>query len=174
MSRISQELAKNIAKKLTEKTLSNVNLLKKQYCDFVTKCYVNQMPKDVFDAYNKNPQWFYTRRCIDFKGHGFNYESVSSEPVVSNCSGDAILELTPKLAADIMKLKRIKDKASDDYKTLLSETEQALLSCRTFKNIEENIPAAKPFLPPPTSNALMVNFDSINRKINNQPELTTN
>jgi len=168
MSRITKDLAEKIAKKLTEKTLLNYNLIKSQYCDFVTKCYINQMPKDVSDAYKKNPQWFYTRRCIDFKGHGFNYESVSSEPVVCNCSGSAILDLTPKLASDIMKLKRGKEKAYNDYKILLSETEQALLACRTFKNIEENIPAAKPFLPPPTSNALMVNFDSINKKINSQ------
>lgn len=43
---------------------------------------------------------------------------------------------------------------------------------KTHKNIAENLPEAVPFLPPPMSNALVVNFSSLQKKLNKQPEVS--
>lgn len=74
-----------------------------------------------------------------------------------------------------MKIKRELEKAEQEYKQLFSETENALLALKTQKNIRENLPEAIPFLPPPISNSLVVNFASLQKKLNKQPDaLLTN
>ena len=172
MSRISKELATNIATKLTEKSEANILLMRKEYSSLVTELYLAQTPKEVLSLYAIQPDWFYTRGFIDFSGHGFRWEQIRSDiPVICNKGTNAELTLNSKISDRLMKIKRAIDAAVDERKKLFSETEQALIACRTYKQIEENIPAAKPYLPPPTSNALMVNFNSLNKKINSQPEI---
>ena len=172
MSRITKELATSIAKKLTEKSSLNVDALKKEYGCLIAAIYNEQVPEEVNSAYIKHPKWFYTRSRISFTGFGFHWENVQVEKhVICNSNSDAHLELNAKIADKITKAKRKVDKALEEYRKLFSETENALLALRTYKNIEENIPAAKPFLPPPMSKSLVCNFESLNKKINNQPEV---
>jgi hypothetical protein len=70
-----------------------------------------------------------------------------------------------------MKVKRKKEKAKEDYKNLVTETEAALYALKTAKNVRENLPEAAVYLPPPMSNALIVNFNTLQKKLNKQPEV---
>lgn len=172
--RISKELSQSIAKKLTEKSRLAADGLRKEYQQLVSDLYEAQIPKEIKDAFSMHPEWFYTIRSITFDGHGFRWETVTPpSALIANKGTYCHLELNAKMADRIMKSKRKVDKTNEAYKELLRETENALMALRTFKQIEENIPAAKPFLPPPMSNALVCNFDSLNKKINNQPEVKT-
>lgn len=91
-------------------------------------------------------------------------------PVICNSGNtDATLTLTDAIATKLTKAKRKWEKAYADCQELKKETEQALINLRTFKNIRENIPEAGPFLPPPMSNSLVVNVESLNKKLAHQP-----
>lgn len=172
MSRISKELAGQIATKLTEKSKVAVEELHVEYREFVTTIYEEQTPKEVKDCFKNNQQWFYTRSSICLNGHGFGWDRVAStRPVICNRNSDADIYLTAKIAEQIIKYKRKWEKASEDYKQLKLETETALLNLGTHARIKESFPLAAPMLPPPISNALVCNFDSLTKKLQKQPEI---
>lgn len=171
MSRISQDLANQIAFKLTAKSRAAADLLKKEYQALVHQLYLDQIPAEVKKALAKHPEWFYTRQTVGFSGHGFRYEKVNVPiPVVCNSGSDANLTLTDEISSKLTNAKRKWEKADSGCNDLKKETEQALINLRTFKNIRENIPEAAPFLPPPMSNSLVVNVDDLNRKLSQQPK----
>jgi hypothetical protein len=172
--RISKELARSIALKLTEKSKLKADACKNEYGQLVYDIYDSTVPQEVKDMYKKHPDYFEIRGYVKFNGHGFKYEEVKVPlPVISNNTrySQCDLKLTAAIADKLMKEKRKYEKAVKDYKDLFNETETALIALRTFKQIEQNIPAAKPFLPPPMSNALVCNFDKLNSRIDNQPEI---
>jgi hypothetical protein len=164
-------LATQVAFKLTEKSKIAADNFKKEYEKLVTELYEAQTPQLVKDAYAKHREWFYRRSCVLFSGHGFQWEQANTQyPIICNNGTSASLQLTDKIAEKIMKAKRKYDKANDEYKQLKSETENALLALKSFKNIKQHFPDAVNFLPAETSTALVVNFDSLKDKLNRQPE----
>lgn len=173
--RISKDLAGQIAYKLTDKTRLLVEKIKKDYQEVVTVLYEAQTPQAVIDCKKKFPDWFGTKSCVYFSGHGLSHENcTTTRQIISNNWSNAHLELNSKIADKITKAKRKYDKVKDDYNQLKKETEQALINLGTYARIRENIPAAAPFLPPPISNALVCNFDSLNSKLKKQANITVN
>lgn len=176
MSRISKDAARSISFKLTEKSKLAVSQLHEDYREMITALYEDQTPAKVKAAQKEHPEWFYTRSEIYLNGHGFNREWVTpTRPVIANSEdgGDANLHLTAKTAATIFKAKIKWEKADKKYKELRRETESALLALKTYNNIRKELPEAAPYLPPPMSNALVVNFDSLKKKLNQQPTVNT-
>jgi hypothetical protein len=174
MSIISKTLAQQVSYKLVAKSKAKVDELKKEYEEVVTRFYEAQTPKAVKECYKKNPEWFNDRSTVNFRGHGFNWESVTTtRRIICNGGTNANLELTPEIAKHIVAAKNKYEKAQEEYKQLRSETENALLALKTFKNIREHLPEAAPHLPPPISNALVVNFDSLKKKLERQPTVSS-
>lgn len=168
--RISQDLAQQIAYKLTQGSRDNADSFRVEYRELATAFYEQQTPKEVIAMKDLHPDYFQTRQRVDFAGHGFRYEQVTStRSVICNAGQTANLALTPKIADKLTKAKAKWEKADKECQALKAETETALLNLRTFARISENIPAAIPFLPPPMSNALVVNVDSLNKKLKHQP-----
>ena len=164
--RMTKELAKQIARKLTVKKIEVSNQIFIDYRQAVTDAYIKQTPKEVAETFKKHPDWFYTRSGISFSGHGFRWETVTAtEQVICNSRSDANLNLDDKLAAKLTNLKRKNENAVAAYNALVDEIETALFNLRTFANVEKNFPEAIPFLPASTSTALMVNFDALRKKI---------
>lgn len=171
MSVISRTVAEQIAYKLTTKSKASADALQKEYQEIVTKLYEAQTPKSVKDCDKKHPEWFYKRGTVNFRGHGFSYENVTTtRQVICNGGTNANLELNPEIAKQIVVAKNKWEKALDDYKNLKRETENALIALKTHKNIREHLPEAAQYLPPPMSNALVVNFDSLKKRLERQPE----
>ena len=105
-------------------------------------------------------------------GHGFRWTRVkTSRTVICNSGTSANLELTAKSSTAIMNLKRKYDKAIEDHKQLRLGTETAILNLGTHARIKENFPLAAPMLPPPMSNALVCNFDSLTKRLQKQPDV---
>jgi len=174
MSRISNETAKQIAIKLTEKSRIAAEKLHVEYRELVTELYEEETPQEVKALFKKLPDWFYTRGYVNFNGHGFGWEQVSTtRQIICNGGTNANLHLTSKIADKITTSKRKWDKAKKNYEDLKDETKQALLALKTTNNIRKEIPLAAPMLPPPMSNALVCNFDSLKKKLSHQPEEKT-
>lgn len=173
MSRISKEAAKSISYKLTEKSRLIVAALHEEYREMITTMYEDHTPAEIKAVKKLFPDWFCTRSEIYLNGHGFNREWITStRPVIANSNDDCNLHLTAKSAAPVFKAKTKWEKADKKYKELRRETESALLALKTYNNIRKELPDAAPYLPPPMSNALVVNFDGLKKRLNSQPTTT--
>jgi hypothetical protein len=173
MSVISKDLAQQISTKLTEKSRLAVDALRKDYQTIATEIYEDQVPEEIKKAFKLYPDWFYTRQSLYFNGHGFSFERVTPiRHVICNNGTEANLKLTIKTSDKLMAAKRKVEKAEKEYKLLKEESKQALLTLKTFTNIRKELPEAASMLPPPLSNALVVNFNSLKTRLNKQPNPT--
>jgi hypothetical protein len=169
MSRISNDLAQQIAFKLTEKSKKVMDEKHIAFRDLVTTLYEESTPALIIDALKKFPDWIDTCSSIRLNGHGFNYEYVTpTRKCVSNSSVNS-LELTQKMADKITSVRKVWEKSKKQYNDLKDEVKHALLSLKTFANIRKELPAAAEYLPPPMSNALVVNLGSLNKRLTTQP-----
>lgn len=172
MATLSKMVIENITERMTSKSKKYADAMLKEYEQVVAGIFESQIPDEVKKVFKSHPDYIKTATEAYLDGHGFNRESVcfgKSLPAVSNYR--AALKLTAAIADRIMKHKRKYEKAKEDYKLLVRETEAALTALKTHKNIRENLPEAIPFLPPPMSNSLVVNFESLQKKLQKQPEV---
>lgn len=168
---ISQDLANQIAFKLTEKSRIAADNLHVVFRELATKIYEDQTPQEIKNTFKKFPDWFEIRTQVVLNSHGFNWECVSTtRPVITNAYGKCHIKLTQALADKLSAAQSKWQKAKGKYEQLKKETKLALLALKTHKNIKEEFPEAAPMLPPPMSNALVVNFDSLKRKLRIQSD----
>ncbi len=172
MATLSKMVIENIAERMTTKSKDNWKLMLKEYQDLATSIYEEQLPAEVKKLFKTHSEYMRTTSSVGADGNGLNRESIRmSKSLPSKQGYNDNLKLTDPLAEKIVKAKRKYEKAKDDYELLLRETQSALAALRTEKNIRENLPEAIPFLPPPMSNSLVVNFTSLQKKLNSQPEI---
>jgi len=171
--RISQDLAKQIASKLTEKSKAAYIAEQTAFKELVYETYMSRTPAEVRAVFEKHPDWVFSRQEVIINGHGFNYmRAMASKPVVCNeGSLNAHMPMTEKVGSILLSAWRKVEKAKEKYEKLKKETETALLNLKTTKQIAENLPAAIPFLPPPMSNSLVVNIDTLKRKLAAQQDV---
>jgi hypothetical protein len=172
MATLSQMVIENIAEKMTERSKKHSEVMLKEYQELATLLYDAQVPDEVKKCFKNHPDYIETTRTVYLDGHGFNRETVSLSKQAPATSGyHETLKLTAAIADKLIKAKRKWEKARDEYKDLYNETKSALLALKTHKNIRENLSEAIPFLPPPMSNSLVVNFNSLQKKLKKQPEI---
>lgn len=171
MAVLSKMAVQNIAEKMTKKSKDYHAKLEQELRNLLTEIYEEQIPEDVKKVFKKHPEYIETCTSVYLDGHGFNRETLRmSKSLPATSSYHQPLKLTSAIADRIKKVKNKCEKAEEDYEKLVQETQSALLALKTQKNIRENLPEAVPFLPPPMSNALVVNFTSLQKKLNSQPE----
>lgn len=150
MSRISQALAAQIAKKLVEKKRTTQSQLQKEMREYFTEIAESKIPKDVMLFFKKHSEYVKTTSSMRVDGKGFNRLDITlvrAIPSVSpNCYYEHI-DLTEAEATSGKKKHDAYQKMKSDTDTLESEIEQTLLSLRTFANIEKELPEAKEYLP---------------------------
>lgn len=166
MSRITNDIAKQVATKLLEKKKEAQLAAAKKYQQFLEDEAFKQVPKEIMDLLEKHNRFFNKVSAVKLIGHGFEHETVKmSKSIPSSDYNYFILEMTASLATKIMNLKRASDKAKEDYDKSFQILEQALINCRTFKNVEQNIPEAKPYLPQAKTMALAINYADVRKLI---------
>jgi len=160
---------------MTEGSRKKVDELKKEYGEAAKQMYLSDIPAKVMEVFKTHSEYFETTTNLYLDGHGFNRDSVDfvgSLPSMKSYS--CPLKLTAARGETLVKMKRKYVAAKQAYKDLVDETETALLTLRTFARIRETLPEAAPFLPPPMSNSLVVNFDTLQKKLKAQPEVPEN
>lgn len=171
MARLSNQTIENIAEKMTAQTLTAVQQLKRDYEEIVTCFYEDQIPQAVKTFAKQHSGFIHFGRTVRLEGNGFRWENINTtRPIIEDDYGNAKLEMNAKMAEKIKKAMNKHEDANKSYRTLLTETKQALSALGTNNRIKENLPEAIPFLPPPMSNALVVNFTSLQRKLKLQPD----
>lgn len=174
MSVLSKVVIEQIAEKMTEKSKKYSELVYKELKELVTEIYESQVPEPVMKVFKTHCDYIETCSSIELDGHGFNRETITlTKQLPATSTYRQKLHLTATIADKIIKAKRKREKAKEDYENLLRETQSALSALKTYKNVRENLPEAVPYLPPPMSNALVVNFNSLQKRLNKQPEVKT-
>jgi len=148
MSRISMQLAEQIAKKLTEKKQALIAPTNLEFREFITQSFEATVPKPVMELFKKHSEYVETTNSVYLNEKGFSRENVSLTKAVPSIKEYSVhFPLTDAVAIKAKKLYHVWQKAKDDYKALFEETETALLNLRTFANIEKQLPEAVQYLP---------------------------
>jgi hypothetical protein len=172
MAVLSKMVIEQIAGKMTEKSKKYAEQMDREWKELATTIYESQLPVEVMKLFKSHSEYVQTVRDLYIDGHGLNREYVElSKQLPSPTKYNNTIKLTAAIGEKLVNAKRKKEKAFDDYKQLLREIESALYALKTDKNVRENLPEAIPYLPPPMSNALVVNFDALQKKLNKQPEV---
>ena len=173
MGQLSKQVIEQIAVKMTEKSKKYAEAMEKELKEVVTEIYQDQVPAEVMKVFKTHCEYIETAQSLYLDGHGFNRENLTmTKQLPATSSYSQKLKLTAPIADRILKAKRKYDQAKKDYKSLVEEIENALFALKTHKNVRENLPEAAVYLPPPMSNALVVSFDSLQKKIRKQPEIS--
>jgi hypothetical protein len=173
MGQLSKQVIEQIALKMTEKSKKFVDACEKELKEVVTEVYAATIPAEVMKVFKTHCEYVETTQSLYVDGNGFNREDFTMTKQLPSTSGYSTkLKLTATTADQILKVKRKRDKAREDYKNLVQETESALSALRTHKNVRENLPEAAAYLPPPMSNALVVSFDSLQKRLRKQPDIS--
>lgn len=172
MAVLSKMVIESIATKMTEKSRKYVDQLLKDYQTLATEIYETQIPDEVKKCFKTHSEYIQTTESLYLDGNGFNRVSASmTKRLPAKSEYSQRVKLTSITADKLIAAKIKYEKAQDDYKQLRLETESALYALKTGKNIRENFPEAIPYLPPPMSNSLVVNFSSLQKKLVKQPDI---
>jgi len=163
MTRITKEIAQEVATRMTEKKKMEIDVLDKKLKDCVHKYVLKQIPKSVLACFKNNKGYFNTRSSFQFVGNGFNFESyyVNSDLPYNK------YQLSPDVetAKAILQIKHEKDKKNVERNSLRSEIEIALYNLKTYNAVEKEFPEAFKLLPKRITQALTINIKSIREKL---------
>jgi len=163
MSRITKQIAENVAAQLTRKKNTEISSLKKELENKFSEIYLKTVPKEVLQLFEKFPDYVKTRRGLQCTGNGFEWQTLDFNkelPAYKNCFSPDELD-----AKELLELaNKIKDKKQELFK-LKAEIENVVFNLRTFKRVEIEFPEAVPFLPTTVSTALMVNISDLRNKL---------
>src|ERR1700761_2259676 len=96
--RISQDLAKQIALKLTEKSKAAYMAEQTSFRELVYETYMSRTPAEVRAVFEKHPDWLFTRQEVTIHGHGFNHmRTTASKPVICNQGQYACMPMNDKV-----------------------------------------------------------------------------
>lgn len=164
--RMSQELARQISYRMTEKKTKEVEKLYLDLRKYVTDEYNAITPKAVKMMFKKHPEWLYTTNTVKLEGCGFRYEYVTTiTKVIANKQSDAFMPVNKEVYGEALKLLNKHAEAKKAVESLQAEIRTALNGLKTFTQIQKHLPEAVKYLPKSTSMKLMVNFDTLREKI---------
>lgn len=167
MSRITKEIATQVATQLTTKKREVLAELNKKFRAELKRMYVEDTPSEIKELAEKHPEYFDFRNRIGFNGtNGFGYESYGIEGrVISTVGGAYYTKILPEHAKYLKKLdNEIQDKKKEIL-SLIKELEILLYSLRTYPKVAEQFPEAVPFLPFKTTSALAINIEDLRKKL---------
>lgn len=165
MSRVTNEIARAVAEKLVQSKKDEQVVLEKELQVVIRDMYIASLPKGLMVAYKTYEEWFDTCNQILLKGvgitPGYNYYRI----------GDALpkntqfLELTDEQVKEILRLEGSIKSKKGEIESLRNQIKTALLTYRTYKNIEDNFPEAFVLLPVRVSTLPMINIKDIRCKL---------
>jgi hypothetical protein len=166
MSRITKEIAKEVALKLTSKKFEEYQVLIEELSLKTFELYSATIPKEIIESSKKFPDYFDFSHHLNVTGNGFSYDQIkiSEKSVVK--SSNKYYTPQPQDAKALMAVKNKIEDARKSYKDLVFEIENLVYHLRTYAKVAEQFPEAVPFLPNKAiTTALAINIDDIRKKL---------
>lgn len=159
MSRITKQIATEVAEKLMASRHVAIEKLKKERQEYIVACYLTLIPKDVQIFFTKFGSFCKPKCSVYVHGVGVKAQYIQFGKSLPDNNKNLLLE--DKEADAFIKFEDAICDAKKDYKKLFLEIEAALYGYRTYKKVEENFPEAYALLPKTNSCAVMINISSI-------------
>lgn len=167
MSRISKQLAREIALKLVEPIDSKRRKISSQLDDLACKSRERITPTPVLEIFKSHPKYF--NRCSNYiiiKGNHIYLEgklNLNSIPC-NRDEGDTIV--AEKFEEEAWSLYNQSEKLRKEKTQLISEIENTLIKLSSFSAIKREFPEAGVLLPDENKNdSLMISIESTVNKI---------
>jgi len=163
MSRITKEIASEVALKLISKKSDEIIKLDKEISEIFEVMVLSKLPRAVKETFKSNKVFFNRRKSFQISGNGFDYVYVNTtnEVPYNNSSFVATAEESKILLPMVNK----KTELEVNYRKLYREIETLLYSLRTYSKVIAEFPEAEPFLPASISNKLMLNVSDIRKQL---------
>lgn len=168
MSRITKDIAQEVAEKMVAPVLAQVKVAHKKLKDAMWVVMDNKTPQIIKDAYAKNPEYFDTIERVYVQGNGFNGQEIKTSKRFISPSGNYSTTIQPAEAEGkiLWDLYVEWEKQNKEYVELKSSIFNTLYSLKTYAQVGKNFVVAVPFLPEKTSTELSVPIDNICEKLN--------
>lgn len=175
MSRVTKDIAEEVALKMTAPIKIEVDKHKKELADAMLVVMQNRIPQVVKDAFEKHPEYFDTIERVYLQGNGFNGQEVRTSKRFISKSGNysTTVQLNDAEHKIIWDLYRKYEEKEKEYKDLTKSIETTLYQLKTYNAVGKNFVEAVPFLPERISTALMVPIDDIREKLSQYAGKTT-
>lgn len=168
MSRITKDIAQEVAEKMVAPVLAQVKVAHNKLKDAMWIIMDNKTPQIIKDAYAKNPEYFDTIERAYVQGNGFNGQEIKTSKRFISPSGNYSTTIQPTEAECkiLWDLYVDWEKQNKEYAELKSSISNTLYSLKTYAQVGKNFVEAVPFLPEKTSTELSVPIDNIREKLN--------
>jgi hypothetical protein len=149
MSRITQLIAEKVAEQIVKPIGVKIKEAEKEMGEYVRNIVLKEIPKEVVEFYAKHKAYTRELSTVYAKGVGISsYIIVHIETLPSNTGSYAKdLQLNKVDAAKVIKfndhIKDLKEKKKNTY----TEIYNLLLSLRTYKRVQAELPEIYPYLP---------------------------
>ena len=164
MSRITKDIAHEVARKLTSKKTEEINKIEKELQLKLEGFLLEKVPKEIMDLFKKHPNYFEKTSSFRISGNGFNYEYLQTKNSIPYCGNNSFTP-TAEQAKPLMELNNkitdLKKKKSE----LFREIQNLLYNLRTYSKVISEFPEAEPFLPKTITNKLIVNISDIRNQL---------
>jgi len=164
---ITRIAAEEIAIKLTAQKERDIKDMKGKLSMAVTLAYQSTIPKEVLESFEKHESWMSKTTYVRLVGHGFNYETINLTKTMPTKDRDYgnNFQVEKANSDNWIRQHRAIEAATKERKELIREIENALISLKTHKRIEEAFPEAAKFLPVKSNTAIAVNLTHIRTKL---------
>lgn len=164
MSRITKEIASEIATKLTEKKLTEIRRIQSEQEIYLEEIYLGTISKEVKDFFKLKPNYCKNTRQLRVSGNGFNYAYLNTKNNVP-CLESQSFEPTAEQGKELINFQNKIENLKIVRNKLKNEIENLLYNLRTYSKVILEFPEAEPFLPKNISNKLMININDIRSQL---------
>lgn len=168
MSRITKDIAQEVADKMVVPALAQVEVAHKKLKDAMLVIMQKRTPQIIKDAFAKNPEYFDTNERVYVQGNGFNGQEIKTSERFISKSGNYSTTIQPTEAESkiLWDLYVEWEKQNKECVELKSSIFNTLYSLKTYAQVGKNFEEAVPFLPEKISTELSVPIDNIREKLN--------
>lgn len=168
MSRITKEIAENVATKLVQSKKQVIDCLRKKLENEVKEHVIKEVPLEVMLVFNKNPNFIRVERRVEISGNGWNFQSVYLDKAIP-CNNNYKINFIPeaKIANELLLIfNEISDKEKE-IKLLKNDLINTIYNLRTYKSVELNFTEAFELLPKIINNSVQLNLSEIRNRLKN-------
>lgn len=165
MSRITKEIAKDVATQMLKARKDEFEKIAMELAEIVTEEYKRQLPDGMYAMFKKNRRYFSIISYCNVVGVGLSKHNITLKESLPY--GDTYsIKVNDDFAKKVLTLSDAVDDKRKEYERLKKEIEIALFNIRTYKNVLNVFPEAVPFLPKITTTAVAINLSSIRSSLN--------
>ena len=169
MSRITKQIAEEVAKAMTAEKAKNVADLKGLFTKTVEEIALTKIPEAILKII-QDPNLCRYLQLTDYvhlNDYGFHYKGVCLEEAIPCTQRNSVLSLTENEGKLLWNLEQKYKKAKKEVEDLHQEIYFTLLhTLKTYKKVQDHFPEAFEHLPKVgTPTSLAINLDALRHKI---------